>query len=100
LGLGSGSAPAELCLVCAGCTTTGHTSFHDFEGSGIEEAEEGQVIIGLHRRHERCEAIVKTKKARALAKYDKLACEACEQQRYGDAGPDTSSVVTRSPRAS
>jgi 5-methylcytosine-specific restriction enzyme A len=55
----------------------------------MEEAEEGRVMTALHRRYERSAAIVKMKKARALASLGKLACEACGfdfRERYGEHG--------------
>jgi 5-methylcytosine-specific restriction protein A len=47
------------------------------------------VITGLHRRYERNDAIVKTKKRRVLATTGKLACEVCEfdfNASYGERG--------------
>lgn len=61
----------------------------DFGGNEIEEAEEGRVLTGLHRRYERNAALVRAKKQRALAQFGKLTCEACDfdfRERYGEHG--------------
>lgn len=58
----------------------------ELAGEDIEEAEEGRVITALHRRYERNAGIVKAKKARVLATFGRLECEACGfdfHERYG-----------------
>lgn len=55
----------------------------------IHEAAEGKVLTRLHRVRERSRKLVEAKKKQALAKFGKLACEACGfdfQKRYGNAG--------------
>jgi predicted HNH restriction endonuclease len=55
----------------------------------IEEAEEGRVVTGMHRGHERSSALTETKKRRTLATLGRLVCEACGfdfHKRYGDHG--------------
>ena len=58
-------------------------------GDEMEEAEEGRVITGMHRRYERNSTLVEAKKHRALTTLGRLACEACGfdfQERYGERG--------------
>jgi predicted HNH restriction endonuclease len=58
----------------------------DLAEDWIEEAEEGRVITGLHRSHERSSALIVAKKLGALGR---LACEACGfdfHEQYGDRG--------------
>ena len=55
----------------------------------MEEAEEGRVITGMHRRYERNSALVEAKKHRTLMTLGRLACEACGfdfRERYGERG--------------
>jgi len=61
----------------------------DLGEDGIEEAQEGRVMTGLHRRYERNSTLVQAKKRNALATLGRLACEACGfdfRERYGDRG--------------
>lgn len=53
------------------------------------EAEEGGVILRLHKSRERDRKLIAKKKAQVLAQTGKLACEPCGfdfQEAYGDAG--------------
>jgi 5-methylcytosine-specific restriction protein A len=55
----------------------------------IQEAAEGKVLTRLHRTRERSQKLVDSKKKQALAKYGRLACEACQfdfLRSYGEAG--------------
>jgi 5-methylcytosine-specific restriction protein A len=86
--------PAQ-CFQVASAIREALSGTEETEGIGgpteddIEDAEEGRVLTGLHRRYERRAAIVKAKKARALTTAGRLACEACGfdfGERYGEHG--------------
>lgn len=53
------------------------------------EAEEGAILLKLHRSRERDRKLIEKKKAQALAKLGRLRCEVCEfdfGERYGPYG--------------